>query len=185
MDDAVVALAAGAIGSVVTLAATGGVRFLTARHEIDANDRLIDELNEDLERWVADDDVRLRRELRDVRNNLSARGGFHSGEYGYQLGVTKERALQAYRDQETRAQREAALIRDRENWMHAFWRWRRKLPRRLLTAPAKVKSVLDAWRLPPSKHLQEGDTPAPVNDPTARTLDEVIAAVRESTDDYV
>jgi hypothetical protein len=185
MDNTLLALAAGAIGSVVTLAATGGVRFLTARNEIEANDRLIDELNEDLERWVADDDVRLRRELRDIRAQLAARGMFQSGEYSYLLGVAKERALQAYRDQETRAQREAALIRDRENWMHAFWRQRQKMPRRLLTAPTKVKPVLDAWRLPPSKHLQEGDTPAPVIDPTSRSLDEVIAAVRESTDDYL
>jgi len=58
--------------------------------------------------------------------------------------------------------------------MHEFWRrWRRK-PRQELTAPSRMKPVVDVWRLPPSKHLQPEETPPPVDDPTARTLDEVI-----------
>jgi hypothetical protein len=39
-------------------------------------------LDEDLERCILDDTVRLRRELDALRGDLSARGLFHRGEYG-------------------------------------------------------------------------------------------------------
>jgi hypothetical protein len=185
MAGAPTALAGGAIGSLVTLAATAGVRFYAARGEIETHDRLVDDLNEDLERWVVDDTARLVRELRDLRNDLNKRNAFYSGEYGFQLGTAKERALQAYRDQETRASREAATIPDREGWMHEFWRrWRRK-PRHELTAPSRVKPVVDLWRLTPSKHLQPEETPPPVDDPSARTLDEVIDDVTADPSRFV
>jgi hypothetical protein len=82
MAGALTALAGGAIGSLVTLAATAGVRFYAARGEIETHSRLVDDLNEDLERWVVDDTARLGRELRDLRNDLNKRNAFYSGEYG-------------------------------------------------------------------------------------------------------
>ena len=69
--------------------------------------------------------------------------------------------------------------------MHEFWRrWRRK-PRQELTAPSRMKPVVDVWRLPPSKHLQPEETPPPVDDPTARTLDEVIDDVTADPSRFV
>jgi hypothetical protein len=55
---------------------------------------------------------------------------------------------------------------------------------RLATAQ-RARLVLDAWRLPPSKHLSEGDQPLPVDDPASRSLDELTSAVEASTSDYV
>lgn len=54
-----------------------------------------------------------------------------------------------------------------------------------LTTAQRARLVLDAWRLPPSKHLSEGDQPLPVDDPASRSLDELISAVEASTSDYV
>jgi hypothetical protein len=178
--DALLALAAGAIGSLVTLGIQGVLRYFAARREIEAHDRRVGELDADLERWVIDDDVRLRRELRTERAALSARGAFYSGDYGYRLGLVKERALQAYRDQRERAQREAAQIYDRETWAHD--RWRNSLAG--LDA-SRARPVLDAWRLPPSKHLSPGDEPPVVDDPTGRSLAELVASIEGATDDYV
>jgi hypothetical protein len=161
------------------------VRFSAARGEIETHDRLVDDLNEDLERWVVDDTARLKRELRDLRNDLNKRNLFYSGEYGFQLGIAKERALQSYRDQETRALREAAALHDHEGWMHELWRRWRRMPRRGLTAPATVKPVLDVWRLPPSQHLQPEETPLAVDDPTARTIAEVVAHVAADHSGFV
>ena len=48
MVNALVAIVAGLIGSVVTLLATGGVRYAAARYEIEAHDRLVNELDEDV-----------------------------------------------------------------------------------------------------------------------------------------
>src|SRR4051794_23295727 len=116
MDSALTALAGGAIGSLITLGATAGVRVAAARREIETNDRLVAQLNDDLEQWVIDDTARLRQELRGLRNDLNKRNLFYSGEYAFGLGAAKGRALQAYRDQERLAIRQAAAIRERETW---------------------------------------------------------------------
>ena len=185
MNESILALAAGAVGSVVTLGATAGVRFFAARSEIETNDRRVAELDRDLERWVTDDHVRLKRELRDLRNDLSGRNLFYSGEYGYRLGLAKERALQVYRDHEDRATREWAAIRASEGLMHLIWRWIARRKRTTLSVPIRVKPVLDTWLLPPSKHLQPGDTPPQVPDPFTRNLDDVLAEIAENTADFV
>jgi hypothetical protein len=94
----------------------------------------------------------------------------------------KERALQAYRDQETRALRESARILDQEGWMHERWRRRRNMPRPTLAAPSTVEPVLDVWKLPPSKH--GGPTP-PVDDPTMRTLGQIISGLEADAENFV
>jgi hypothetical protein len=55
------ALAAGASGSLITLGAQGVFRYYAARHEIGSHDRIVCDLEGDLERWIVDDDVQLRR----------------------------------------------------------------------------------------------------------------------------
>jgi hypothetical protein len=47
VDAFLVSLAAGAIGAIITLAATVGVRFMAASREITTNDRLVRDLDED------------------------------------------------------------------------------------------------------------------------------------------
>jgi hypothetical protein len=121
----VVSLAAGAIGSVVTSLLVFGGRIARIGREIDANDRAIGNIDEHLERWVADATINLVRELGQIRAELAARGMFYSGEYQHRVSLAKERALHAYRDQENTARSQAAEIRAREGSLHGLVRaWR-------------------------------------------------------------
>jgi hypothetical protein len=92
--------------------------------------------------------------------------------------------LREYLDQQRFAKRDIAERYDRENWLHDAYRtvWRR--PRYRLRAPDLASPVLNAWRTPLTKHLSENDVPQPIDDPTARTLAEAVAAARESVGDY-
>lgn len=167
-------LLAGAIGSVVTIGAAALLRLIAARLEIDSTDRRVQELDEDLERWVSDDHLRLKRALTAIRDNLSARNLFWSGQYYFEIGGAKERALQSYRDQQSRAERDRWRILEREGLAHAAWRRSLGRPQPKLTTPERAAAVLEVWRLPPSQHLGPDEEPTPLTDPTTRTLDETI-----------
>jgi hypothetical protein len=129
------ALAGGAIGTILTWLA----RVVVVGQEIKANERALRTLDNHLETWVADETVRLRRALRAITSEMSARGLLTSGEHGYQVALAKEAALQAYRDQERTARTRAADI------LASEWRFHR-LARTLfyrdyspeLLAPARV-----------------------------------------------
>jgi hypothetical protein len=105
-------------------------RSLGVPGEIAANDRAVRERDEDLQAWLTDEHVRLKRELEQIRRKLAADGLFHSGEYGlfrsgeygYRLNLAKEAAIHEYRDQKRRARRDVALIHGRETWVHGVWR---------------------------------------------------------------
>jgi hypothetical protein len=171
-----------AAGSAITLALSNLGRLLNARHDIFLHDRQVKDLNREIGQWVADDDVRLKRELRAIRNDLNARNLFYSGEYGYQVGLAKERAVQMYRDQATSARRSVDSIGDRETWMHSLWRWVLRRPQPAFTAPATVKPVIDAWLSAPTKHLSQTDIPIPIADPGDRTITTTVGQL--NVDDY-
>lgn len=86
--------------------------------------------------------------------------------------LAKEQTLHAWGDEEREALRFRAELEAREEWAHRLWR---RLTRRVLpeiTTAARAKPMLDSWR--------EGETydetpPAPVDDPTMRTLDSALA----------
>jgi hypothetical protein len=162
-----IALAGGAVGSVLTAALAFGGRMLAARREIDATDRFVADRDEDLASWVADRSLALERELVAKTEELNKENLFYSGAHGTALALIKERALHEYRDQERQADRDVALARERETWLHAFWRRRRGRRFPKLTAPQRAQQVLDAWR---SSVVRHGDSPIEVVDPTRRTL---------------
>jgi hypothetical protein len=56
------------------------------------------------------------------------------------------------------------------------------MPRPTLAAPSTVEPVLDVWKLPPSKH--GGPTP-PVDDPTMRTLGQIISGLEADAENFV
>ncbi len=58
-----VALAAGAIGSVLTALIGLTARLLAARREIEGTDRFVSDRDEDLASWVSDRSLALEREL--------------------------------------------------------------------------------------------------------------------------
>lgn len=175
-----IALAGGAVATV--LAYIG--RFLAVPGEIESNDRAVLERDQDLESWLADENVRLKRRLTRIRNELAARGMFQSGEYAHLLNLAKERAIHAYRDQERQARRDVARIHQRENWMHGVWRQITLTPQAVLTVPVYANELLDAWATPPTKHLATGDQPVPLDDPRQRTLGQALDEVRQSVADF-
>lgn len=166
----IAAVIGGTVGSALTALATvpGQVR---------EHDRLIGEYDEDLAQWVADEVVRLKAELRKTTNEYAARPEgqgtqLYSGAHARALARVKEDFLQLYRDQERGAERRRADLRDREGGRHALWRLttrRGALPE--LETPAKAEPVIDSWR---ADATVEGLEPAPVDDPTRRTLEQAV-----------
>jgi hypothetical protein len=182
-SDFLIALAGGAVGTALTFLAGAGARVRAIPGECRAHERAVRERDEDLEQWVTDEHVRLKRELKEIRAALSARNIFYSGQHTLEVSLAKERALQAYRDQERQATRDVAAVREREGWLHATsrslsFRAERSLE---LRAPERVAPVLDAWRLPATRHLQPNETPFPINDPTRRTISDTLIEVATDT----
>lgn len=64
---------AGAVGSLITLIVGIAVRFSAVPLEVMANDRMAADRGADLEQWVSDETVALRRRLARVRSELAAR----------------------------------------------------------------------------------------------------------------
>lgn len=172
----VVALAAGAIGTLLTLAFGFLARMVRIGREIEANDRALRVLDRHLETWVSDATVDLVRDVRATREELNKKGLLHSGEYGRQISLLKENALHWYRDQERTAQSQADEIRAREGGVHGLVRaWRFKSLDVELKAPARVLPILDRWAEPVTRHLSPTDTPQPLeSDPRHRTVERTL-----------
>jgi hypothetical protein len=177
-------LAAGAIGSLITLAVAFLVRLAALPAEIRSHDRRAHECDEDLASWIGDRDLRLRRELRTKRQELAPKNLLDSGEYMHQLSILKERALHEWRDQERQARRDVAAIYDREGLLHRAWR-RGRTPVTLQT-PAAAEPVLDAWRTAPITpgNRERGHAGMAIDDPTTRMLELVVADVSARLADY-
>lgn len=175
-----IALAGGAIATVLGYIA----RSLAIPGEVAANDAAVRQRDRDLESWLTDEHVRLKRKLHKLRGELSARGAFYSGEYGHRLNLAKEAAIHAYRDQERQARRDVALIHDRERWSHRLWRGVTFQPRSQLEIPAQAQELLDAWATPPRKHLSPGDEPQHLDDPRKRALDSLLDEIRAGVADF-
>ena len=132
-----------------------------------SHDQFVDERDEDLSSWVADRSLALRRELAAKTEELNKRNLFRSSTHGEVLARLKERALHEYRDQERQARRDIAVVRQREDWKHRFWRSRGQ-PSPELTAPARAQWILRAWR----SDVVSAGPKVEVVDPTKRTLEE-------------
>jgi hypothetical protein len=165
MEPLVAALAGGAVGA--ALAALAGVPA-----QVRAHNRLLSEYDQELGNWIADESVRLERELKRTTRRYADSG--EQGELGHAraLAQVKEESLRAYRDSELAAEHQRAALRDGEGWQHELWRWltvRGQLPP--LRMPRKVRPIVDTWREP----VSFGEITAQVNDPTRRDLDEILA----------
>ena len=137
-----------------------------ATEQVRDHNRLIDEHDEDLTQWVADEGVRLERDIARHRNEAASRGQLDSGYRWTGVAHLKEGALHRYRDQERNAQRRVRAIHDAEGWRHALLRtFKGPLPR--LDTPTQVGPILDAWR----EAVHGDDRDFPVSDPTRRSLE--------------
>jgi hypothetical protein len=165
MDLLVAALAGGAAGAAIAAMA----RVPT---QVRAHNRLVDEYNEELGNWVADESVRLERELKRATRRFAESGQQGEPAHAQALALVKEESLRAYRDSELAARNRRTELRDTEGWQHDLWRWvtaRGQLPP--LRMPRKVKPIIDTWREP----VSFGHVTAQVRDPTSRDLDDILA----------
>jgi hypothetical protein len=165
MEPLVAALAGGAVGAAVAALARVPV-------QVRAHNRLMGEHDEELGNWVADESVRLERELKRVTRRFAE--AERQGDKGHAraLAQVKEESLRAYRDSELAAKHKRSALRETEGWQHDLWRWvtvRGQLPP--LRVPRKVKPIIDTWREP----VSFGEVSAQVNDPTSRDVDEILA----------
>jgi hypothetical protein len=166
-------------GSVLTWLIAYVGRITMIKREVEANDRALRVIDDHLRTWVEDDTVRLRRELRDISETLNKEGNlFWGGHHGGQIGQAKERALQAYRDQERTARSQEAEIGARESQRHSIYRaWKKRAFG--LEAPEQVKPILDAWAAPVSRHLANPKQKAlEIDDPRKRTLESTRADLK-------
>jgi hypothetical protein len=85
-----VALAAGAIGAILTGLAAFAARLSRIGQEIQFNDRQLRNLDRMLETFATDRTMSLSRDLAGVRADLTARNLFYSGAYGQRLAEAKE-----------------------------------------------------------------------------------------------
>jgi hypothetical protein len=164
MEPLVAALAGGAVGA--ALAALARVPV-----QVRAHNRLVGECDEELGNWVADESVRLDRELKRVTRRVSESERRGGEGHARALAQAKEESLRAYRDAELAARHKRNALRQAEGWQHDLWRWvtvRGQLPP--LRSPRKAKPLIDTWREP----VSFGEVSAHVSDPTSRDLDEIL-----------
>ena len=156
-----IALAGGSAGSILTL-------LVGVPAQVRDHDRLVAEYDDDLAQWVADEMVRLEREIERHKNEMAGSGHLYSGAYLRGIAHLKEAALHAYRDEERGAERKRAALNDVEGWRHRAWRRVHpgRKPLAALSSPKEVEPLLDLWR---REVPRDGDS-APVSDPTKRSL---------------
>jgi hypothetical protein len=177
-----IALAGGAIGSVLTALVAYGAKFWAARSEIANHDQAARSRDEDLASWVSDRSVVLRRQLREISELHNADNLYWSSEHANALARAKERALHEYRDQERQALRDVTHLREGEGRAHAFWRRIRGLGPPELTAHHKMQPALDLWRSSITRH---GDSPVEVRDPTRESFQSTLTEMQLNHSDYV
>jgi hypothetical protein len=166
-----VAIVGGAVGTILGWLLGWGGRVAAVGREVKANDRALRVEDDHLETWVADDTLRLRRELRNITETLNTSNLLYSGHHGQEIARAKERALQAYRDQERTARSLEAEIAAREGWLHSLVRAWCTIPFGL-TAPDRVKAILDEWAASVTRHRGNPAEPGvEVDDPRKRTVE--------------
>jgi hypothetical protein len=176
MHDLLIALAGGAVGAVLAGLGFVVVRLSAVPGDVDRHDRRAAALDEDLERWVADDHRALQPELARVTGDCNSRGLLYSGAHLTALAAAKTKTLHRYRDRCSESERALADLVAEESWPHERWRRLRRRPLLTLHAPERVEPVIDAWRAPATvAGMPETATPY---DPTRATTEELIAAVR-------
>jgi hypothetical protein len=167
MSDVTVALAGGAIGSVITAGLTQVGRARVAWSEVTLHDQQATQRNDQLVAYADDGTQKLVRELSTVAEDHNARNTLRSSKCLADLAARKGEALHRYRDEEWGVRIELAVLKAQEGGWHVAFRWLRRRRNGLaLTARTKVEPFLERWREPIDRY---GLGPVEVFDLTTRT----------------
>jgi hypothetical protein len=173
VSDLTVALAGGAIGSVLTAGLTQIGRAQVAWQEVVLHDQQATERNDQLVAWVIDETWKLARELKNVADDYNSRRVLQSSACVAGLAERKEGALHRYRDEEWRVRIDLAALKAQEGTWHVLFRWvRRGRDGLAFSARQKVEPVLERWREPIDRY---GMGPVLVFDLTMRATQDALA----------
>jgi hypothetical protein len=175
-DDLLIALAGGAIGAALAAIGFIALRLSAVPGDVDRHDRRARALDQDLERWVADDHRQLRADMAGVADEHNSRNVFYSGFHLAARGEVKTQALQRYRDRLAETTRAFDDLVGEESWAHDLWRNLRRREPLALQAPGRVEAVIDEWR---RDAVVPSIGSAQVYDPTRWTTDDLLRNVRE------
>jgi len=174
VSDLVVALAGGAVGSIVTALTQQAARARIAWSEVELHDAEATERNRQLVAWTDDHTLKLARQMQAVTEDENRKGTLYSSGHGQALADAKAQALHDFRDEEWRAEIELARLRAREGAWHRLWRHLRRKPSPRLAARDEVEPFLDRWREPITRHgSQPSDAVTPL-DRTKRTTKQAL-----------
>lgn len=161
MDAVLLAILSGFVGAI-------GERLLRVPLEVRLHNRQLRERNDSLARWVADEDVRLTRQLRGITNSMAARGQLYAGAHGNARASAKELALHRWRDERELAEREAGAIRDAETIAHRLARrFSARFPTLTALDDSDLLRVVAAWE---EDEVIPGGPPIKVANPARRSL---------------
>jgi hypothetical protein len=172
-----VLVAAGAAGSALTLLA----RTTTVPAEVAAHDRRVTDIDTDLDRYIADEYVRLAFNLREIRFPGGEDSQVPKREISRECALAVVRSTQLYRDEETARTREMREMVASEGFSHRVWRRLTRRPVRVLTTPDRASRVLDKWQTLVPSYGGE-DKIVRLIDPRERTITKVAPELDESTD---
>lgn len=172
-----VLVAAGAAGSALTMLA----RVTSVPSEVAAHDRRIADIDADLDRYVADEYVRLAFDLREIRFPGGEDSQAPQREVSRACAIAVVRSTQLYRDEENARIREMREMVAPEGVGHRAWRLLARRPIAALTTPDRASRVLDKWQtLVPSYGGEEKIVG--LIDPRDRTIAKVAPELDANTD---
>jgi hypothetical protein len=135
-------VAAGAAGSALTLLA----RVTIVPAEVATHDRRIADIDIDLDRFVADEYVRLAFNLREIRFPGGEDSQAPPREVSRECALAVVASTQLYRDEENARTREMREMIASEGLTHRAWRRLTRRPIVALTTPNRASQVLDKWQ---------------------------------------
>jgi hypothetical protein len=169
---------AGAAGSALTLLA----RVTIVPAQVAAHDRRIADIDIDLDRYAADEYVRLAFNLREIRYPGGEDSQVPQREVSRACALAVVQSTQLYRDEESARIRDMREMVASEGMAHRVWRRLARRPIVALTTPDLASRVLDKWQtLVPSYGGEEKIVR--LIDPRKRTIAEVAPELEASTDE--
>ncbi len=135
-------IAAGAAGSALTLL----MGVTSTPSDVAAHDRRIADIDTDLDRYAADEYVRLAFNLREIRFPGGQDSQAPEREISRQCALAVVASTQLYRDEENTRIREMREMLAEESSIHRTWRWLTRHPVAALRTPENASKLLDRWQ---------------------------------------
>lgn len=169
------------------------LRGVAAPGEVNRHDSQVADLNEDLRRWVRDQNRIVGEKADEVIGLIASHGGIDALEQkvlgsgkpvklniGGAFAKARTEALHQYRDEASRKLRQFRDIGDLEGWTHRLARRWGLRPAPQLALPEDCRQILNQWRAP-VVDSKDPDNPTPVEDVSAPELEPDLVPLETGT----